>query len=616
MPKISQLPTADMISASDLIPISQAGSAHSVSVGTLLAQTQPAIIVAPPSLLGRFSIGPGGPDAIAIGDGLTLNSGTLSSTSFSLGSLPIQTSLSPTDQFVVSNTGTSQLVGLGQLRGLFTAGQNITIDVAGVISTASVSGSMSYSLSALSSVPAIASSDLVGLTRGGQDHTIAYSSLLDGLTIDQASPAAVASDSDMFWVGQTSNTMLRQTLSSLWPWICGKMPSWKRQVIELSANTALDGTMHNNAILVCSNTLLITAVTANLGSGFSCELINASSGLVTFSANVLTSNGSTGLSPCQCSLVQCVTYSGGTTVFASISAGGLATVAPGQASGLSGSSATSSAITVSWSAPTTGGAATAYSIQYRITGTIPWLSAGQSNGSLSVTVNSLQAATSYDLTVSATNNIGAGPVSSILNFTTLASNILPTAPTALAVSNITSSSLTCSWMAPTSGGTGVVYLVQYRVTGQGAWNSAASNIAGTTVSISNLTPETSYDIQVTASVSNGSGPPSTVVTARTLQGVGQVTSIAWNVAPIGSFTHGAGVISMNVHVNPATAPVQFGFSVSPTTPPTSWTAGGYVNSDLWGQYVTTPATAGSWYGWAEGTDGSAPTVYATPFTVT
>jgi hypothetical protein len=41
-----------------------------------------------------------------------------------------------------------------------------------------------------------------------------------------------------------------------------------------------------------------------------------------------------------------------------------------------------------------------------------------------------------------------------------------------------------------------------------------------------------------------------------------------------------------------------------------------VNSDLWGQYLPTPATAGSWYAWAEGTDGSNPTVYSTSFTVT
>jgi hypothetical protein len=42
----------------------------------------------------------------------------------------------------------------------------------------------------------------------------------------------------------------------------------------------------------------------------------------------------------------------------------------------------------------------------------------------------------------------------------------------------------------------------------------------------------------------------------------------------------------------------------------------FVNSDLWGQYLPTPATAGSWYAWAQGTDGSNPTVYPTSFTVT
>jgi hypothetical protein len=41
-----------------------------------------------------------------------------------------------------------------------------------------------------------------------------------------------------------------------------------------------------------------------------------------------------------------------------------------------------------------------------------------------------------------------------------------------------------------------------------------------------------------------------------------------------------------------------------------------INTDLWGQYVPTPASVGTWYAWAEGTDGSAPTVYSTPFTVT
>jgi len=42
----------------------------------------------------------------------------------------------------------------------------------------------------------------------------------------------------------------------------------------------------------------------------------------------------------------------------------------------------------------------------------------------------------------------------------------------------------------------------------------------------------------------------------------------------------------------------------------------YVNTNLWGAYVSTPASAGTWYAWVEGTDGSKPTVYPTAFTVT
>lgn len=342
MPTISQLPSADTVSASDLVPISQGGAVHSVSVGALLAQTQPAIIIGSPSLLGRFSIGPGGPDTIAVGDGLTLNSGTLSTSGFSLESLTLQTNLSPDDQIVAINTGTSHLVGLNQIRELFTAGPNITIDAAGVISAATLGDGTIYSLAGLSSVTTMASGDLVVVGKADQTHTITYENLLGGLTIDLASPAVLASDSDTFWVAQSNNTMLRQTLSALWPWISGKLPSWKRPVIELSVNTTLDGTAHNNAILVCSSPILISALVINTGSGFSCEVINASLGPVTFSGNIVTSNGSNGLMPSQCGSIQCVTYSVGTTVFASISVGGSATVVPGQASGLAVSSITSS----------------------------------------------------------------------------------------------------------------------------------------------------------------------------------------------------------------------------------------------------------------------------------
>ena len=70
-----------------------------------------------------------------------------------------------------------------------------------------------------------------------------------------------------------------------------------------------------------------------------------------------------------------------------------------------------------------------------------------------------------------------------------------------------------------------------------------------------------------------------------------------------------------VLVSRSLAPVQFGVSQSTTTPPTTWTAANLVNTDLWGAYLTTPATPGTWYVWAEGLDGSALTVGPTPFQV-
>jgi hypothetical protein len=616
MPTISQLPTADAVSASDLVPISQDGSVHAVSVGALLAQTQPAIIVAPPSLLGRTSLGPGGPDTIAVGDGLALNNGTLSASAFDMAALPLQTVLSPTDQIIVSSTEGSQRIEVGQIREIFTAGQNITIDAEGVISAPFAGGAALGNLASLSSVSTLTSQDLVGVSHNGQDHTITYANLLDGVTIDAAQPADLASDSDTFWVAQSGSAMVRQTLGALWPWMAGKLPVWKPPIIELNDNTALDESLHNNAILVCGKPITISAATTNTGSGFCCDLINAGFGNVTLSSNILTSNGSSVLSPYQCACIRGFTYSGGAMIIASIGAGTAATAAPGQVTNLSASSLTATGLSLSWSAPPSGGAVSVYAAQYRVTGTIPWLSAGQTNGFTGIIISGLQAALSYDFTVIGTNNVGAGPVSAILTVATIPSDLVPSAPTALVVTNVTANSLTWSWTAPTSGGPVITYAVQYRTSGQTKWNSATSNLSTTTFEMTGLLPGTAYDVQITPVNGAGSGPASALATAPTSQALGLVTTITWNAVPVGSYTRGVGAIGVNVHVNPADAAVQFGFSTSAAVPPTTWLAGVHVNSDFWGQYLPTPTTAGTWFAWVEGADGSAPTVYPTSFTVT
>src|SRR5580658_2570560 len=200
-----------------------------------------------------------------VGVGLMLNNGTLSASNFNPASLPLQTSISPADQIIVTSAGVEQMAELGQIRQLFTAGPNVTIDANGVISSTGLGGTANYSITTLSPVSGLSAGDLVGVSQNGEDHTITYSNFVDGVTIDQVQSAATASDTDTFWVGQTSNIMVRQTLGSLWPWVSGKLPSWKQPVIELAANTTLTGTTHNNAVLVCSSPVSISALTANLG---------------------------------------------------------------------------------------------------------------------------------------------------------------------------------------------------------------------------------------------------------------------------------------------------------------------------------------------------------------
>ena len=80
MPTIKQLPAAGAVGAADQIPVSQGGVTKNVQVGVLLAGTQPGITVAQNKLLGRVSVGAGGPEPVALGAGLSLTGGVLSAT--------------------------------------------------------------------------------------------------------------------------------------------------------------------------------------------------------------------------------------------------------------------------------------------------------------------------------------------------------------------------------------------------------------------------------------------------------------------------------------------------------------------------------------------------------
>jgi hypothetical protein len=521
MPTIDELPVATSVSSADEVPISQSGTARSVSVGNLLASTQPAIMAPTGCLLGRISLGAGGPEPIAIGTGLALAGSMVQANGTDHASFPLQSELQVTDQTVLNSNGIPMLMELSVLRGLFSAGTNVTIDGSGVISATGGNGSAvvygsTGDIAALEQVDTLAPTDLIAVSQGGTDCAITFANFLDGETIDEFGSAASVSDGDTFPVGQGTSTMLAQTFAAVWTWITGHMPSYRLPVVEIAVNTTLDGSAHNGRLLVCSGAVTLTP-SGTEGSGFACTVINASSGNVTFGSGIVTTSGANFLSVGQIANLYCVSFSKGTTTYGWVS-GPLATPVPGQVTGVAANTITYSTIGLSWSPPSSGGTATSYTIQYRITGNTTWTS--QAALVTSTTIAGLTATTSYDIQVIAGNSAGNGPASATLTSTTAAApTIVPGQVVGLAAVSASSSTIGLSWTAPLSGGAVGSYTLLYRITGQSGWITFVSGFMGTTDTVTGLTASTSYDFAVYAVNSAGNGPQSAIASNSTLAAV-------------------------------------------------------------------------------------------------
>jgi hypothetical protein len=163
MPTISQLPEANAVGEGDELPISQTGITRYVTVSELLATTQGAIELPSSNLLGRVSLGPGGPEAIPVGIGLGLLGGNLQANGTDHSGFPVAPSLNLTNQAVINAGGTPELLPLSDLQqGLFAAGQNVEISGSGTIS-ASTDPSVTSELSTLTSGLATTEANLAAL---------------------------------------------------------------------------------------------------------------------------------------------------------------------------------------------------------------------------------------------------------------------------------------------------------------------------------------------------------------------------------------------------------------------------------------------------------------------
>ncbi len=149
MPTIPQLPSATATGAQDELPVSQGGITRAVTVAELLSGTQQAIEVPSPSILGRASLGPGGPEALAPGLGLAVQNASLLANGADHAAFVQESAFAAGDEAIINSSGTPKRLPLPGLRALFSGGTNVSIDTNGVIA-ASTDPSVSGSLTALS----------------------------------------------------------------------------------------------------------------------------------------------------------------------------------------------------------------------------------------------------------------------------------------------------------------------------------------------------------------------------------------------------------------------------------------------------------------------------------
>ena len=174
--------------------------------------------------------------------------------------------------------------------------------------------------------------------------------------------------------------------------------------------------------------------------------------------------------------------------------------APNVPTGLSSSNVTSSSVTISWTAPSSGTPALQYNVLYQINGASSWVEYNITN-STSISVTGLNPYATYNFQVITLNNYGA---SSAVNLngvqlaipTNAATGVASTAPSNLTVSGSTSTTATLTWSSVTGANQ---YNVMYQLATSSAWaETSIVNAPTVTTTITGLNPYAIYNFQVIA----------------------------------------------------------------------------------------------------------------------
>lgn len=214
-----------------------------------------------------------------------------------------------------------------------------------------------------------------------------------------------------------------------------------------------------------------------------------------------------------------------------ITSGGSDTQAPTAPTGLAASGVTQTSVNLSWTASTDNVGVTGYDV-YRnstlyssVTGT-------------SASITGLTAATTYSFYVKAKDAAGnVSNASNTINVTTSAAadTQAPTAPTGLAASGVTQTSLTLNWTASTD---------NVGVTGYDVYRNSTlySSVTGTSASITGLTAATTYSFYVKAKDAAGNiSAASSTINVTTQSPVSSCTSTVSSFPYAESFETGLGL---------------------------------------------------------------------------
>ena len=172
-------------------------------------------------------------------------------------------------------------------------------------------------------------------------------------------------------------------------------------------------------------------------------------------------------------------------------------------------------VTVSWLAPThEGPAITSYDLRYRQGSDGEFTDGPQDVTGTSATITGLSPDTAYEVQVRASSAAGDGKWSDPGLGRTRAPP--PPAPAAPTVTETSTTSVTVSWSAPTDDGPPITsYDLRYRPGSDGEFTDGPQDVTGTSATITGLSPDTAYEVQVRASSAAGDGEWSAVGTVRT-----------------------------------------------------------------------------------------------------